>query len=227
MPKLLLHKAFVLGVCPAYRFLLQGLGQSNLLLNIWGVSTANETALHPRPTPFRLHFLLVFHFKFWKPFTLRINLWTPFFPPMHVSLMTGSAVYTISWEHIFQKKHAYSINTEIWMMYFSALDFQERSGKKQCEIENRDRLRGWQSHGMKVDLAVAGLRAPSVDHFYYSAGTRDQFVKKYSSRPHPQSCTSLHDSSVWKPFTSKAEESTQRAASSLFCVKQVFFCDKD
>lgn len=63
---------------------------------------------------------------------------------------------------------------------FFTLDFQERSRKKQCEIENRARLRGWQSHGMKVDLAMAGLQAPSVDCVYYSAGTQDQFVKKDS-----------------------------------------------
>lgn len=63
---------------------------------------------------------------------------------------------------------------------FFALDFQERSRKKQWEIENRERLRGWQSHGTKVDLAIAGLQAPSLNRTYYSARTQDQFVKKDS-----------------------------------------------
>lgn len=69
------------------------------------------------------------------------------------------------------------------MMDFFALDFQERSRKKQWEIENRERLRGWQSHGMKVDLAMAGLQVPRLDRTYYSAGTQDQFVKKDSPPP--------------------------------------------
>jgi hypothetical protein len=74
-----------------------------------GESITNEIAFYARTPPFILHFLLLFHFKFLKPSTLKLNSYMAS-PPKNDSLMTEIAVYTISWGCIFPKEKKYLFN---------------------------------------------------------------------------------------------------------------------